>query len=156
MKRVADKPLHYFCLFSSLGLCHSLCTMVFHSLGVEFPCIEGTLLHTFLFYSFPCFFKGVMGRLIRRAVVVWWFIKGLSSSILIYATPFYYFFHLPNHYYCPSPLMWQPKGLLALQGVTAPPCGLFFRHFIHVVWVKVLIVLYILYILYILLLLFYI
>ena len=145
MKRVVDKPLHYFCLFSSLGLCHSLCTMVFHSLGVEFPCIEGTLLHTFSVSFFSLVLsKGVMGRLIRRAVVAWWFIKGLSSSILIYVTPFYYFFHLQNHYYCPSPLMWRPEGLLALQGVTAPPCGLFFRHFIHVVWVKVLIVLYIL------------
>ena len=35
--------------------------------------------------------------------------------------------------------MWRPEGLLALQGVTAPPWGLFFHHFIHVVWVKVLI-----------------
>ena len=32
-----------------------------------------------------------MDRLIRRAVAVWWFIKGLSLSILIYVTPFYYF-----------------------------------------------------------------
>ena len=40
-------------------------------------------MHTFLSYSFPCFFsKGVVDRLIRRAVVVWWFIKGLSSSVL--------------------------------------------------------------------------
>ena len=28
--------------------------------------------------------------------------------------------------------MWQPEEFLALQGVTAPPCGLFFRHFIHI------------------------
>ena len=46
-------------VFPSLGLCHSLCTMVstVHSLGVEFPCIEGTLMHTFLSYSFPWFFS---------------------------------------------------------------------------------------------------
>ena len=78
-------------LFSSFGLCHSLCTMVFHSFGVEFPCIEVTLLHTSVL-CFPLIFsKGVMGRLIRKDVVVWWFIKGLPSSVLIYVTPFCYF-----------------------------------------------------------------
>ena len=77
------------------------------------------------------FSKGVMGRLIRRAVVVWWFIKGLSSSILIYIS-ILLLINLQNHYYCPSLQMWQPEGFLALQGVTAPPCGLFFRHFIHI------------------------
>ena len=28
--------------------------------------------------------------------------------------------------------MWQPEGFLTLQVVTAPPCGLFFCHFIHI------------------------
>ena len=28
--------------------------------------------------------------------------------------------------------MWQPEGFLTLKGVTAPPCGLFFRHFIRI------------------------
>ena len=27
-------------MFSALGLCHSLCTMVFHIIGVEFPCMR--------------------------------------------------------------------------------------------------------------------
>ena len=49
----------------------------------------------------------------------------LSHSILL-------LFNLQNHYYCPSPQMWRPEGFLALQGVTAPPCGLFFRHFTHI------------------------
>ena len=74
------------------------------------------------------FSKGVMGRLVRRAVVAWWFIKGLSSSILIYIS-ILLLINLQNHYYCPSLQMWRPEGFLALQGVTAPPCGLFFRHF---------------------------
>ena len=79
-------------MFSSLGLYHSPCTMIFHSLGEEFPCIEGTLMHTILSYSLPCFLsKGVMGRRIRKAMVVWPFIKRLSSFILVYVTLFYHF-----------------------------------------------------------------
>ena len=68
-----------------------------------------------------------MGRLIRRAMVVWWFIKGLSSSILIYIS-ILLLINLQNHYYRPSLQMWRHEGFLALQGVTAP-CGLFFLHF---------------------------
>ena len=120
-------------VFSSLGLCHSLRIIVFHSLGVEFPCTEGTLMNTFLSHSFPVFFQRVWwAGLLEKDVVVWWFIKGFSSSILIYVTPFYYFFNLQNHYYFFSLQMWWSEGFLALQGETAPPYGLFFRHFIHI------------------------
>ena len=77
------------------------------------------------------FSKGVMGRLIRRAMVVWWFIKGLSSSLLIYIS-ILLLINLQNHYHCPSLQMGRPEGFLALQGVTAPPYGLFFRRFIHI------------------------
>ena len=76
-------------------------------------------MHTFLSYFFPCFSKGVMGRLIRRAVVVWWFINELSSSVLIYIS-ILLLINFQNHYYCPSLQMWRP------------PCGLFLRHFIHI------------------------
>ena len=45
-----EKLLHY-CLCSPPELCYSPYTIIFHSLGAEFPCTEGTLMHIFLSYS---------------------------------------------------------------------------------------------------------
>ena len=84
-----------------LGLCHNLCTMVFHSLGVVFICMR---VHScpFSFISPPSlvFSKGVLGRLIRRAMAVWWLIKG-SALFILNLSLHVYLYNFQSHHYCP-------------------------------------------------------
>ena len=80
-------------LFSFLGLCHSLCTMAFHSLGIEFPYLRvhssNLLISTFLF------FQKVRRAGLLESFVAWWVIRKVPSSFLNLGLIFTIFIYKP-------------------------------------------------------------
>ena len=74
MKRVVDKPLYYFVsVLLSSTVPWSSTVLEWNSLALR---VHACTL--FCLILSPGFSKGVMGRLIKRATVVWWFIKGME------------------------------------------------------------------------------